>query len=845
MSFLLKKCLFFFSLLLGTMVFAVADAQEVEEVQPDIVVSGTIDTLWKTQYRATPELVNKLVHTKLQVSFDYDKSYLYGKAWITLEPYFYTTDSLLLDAKGMDIKTVALSEKGGNSPLKYTYANDMLKIQLNKAYKKGQRYTIFIDYVAKPNEWASHQPKGKAIADDKGLYFINPKGTIADKPIQIWTQGETEANSVWFPTIDKPNQKMTHEISMTVPDKYVTLSNGLLMSSKKIGNGLRVDTWKMNLPHAPYLVFMGVGDFAVIKDKYKNIPVDYYVEKSYANVAKAIFGLTPEMLSFFSKKLGVAYPWAKYAQMVVRDYVSGAMENTTATLHQVTAQQNARELTDGNRWEDVIVHEIFHHWFGDLVTTESWSNLTLNESFANYSEYLWREYKYGKESADGHLYEDRQQYLSGANFKKDLVRFYYRRHDDMFDGVSYSKGGCILHMLRNFVGDDAFYTALNLFLNTHKFGTAEAQELRLAFEKVTGKDLNWFFNQWYYANGHPAIDVKYSFENGKVIIALEQKQKDAPIFTLPIDIDVYNGSKVTRHKVWMTQQKETFSFAVARKPDLVNIDADKVLLMTTNYYKSLEEYIFQYRHAKGFLNRREAVAFALENIEQPGAKNFLLQEALKDTHHNIRMMVLGGLNPKLLTENDLKEIEVVAQKDNHRPTKALGIEYLGYLQNPKYVQLFLDNVKDSSYSVAGAALKSLFYIDKEKGISLLPELRKDAKGKLASVIEKIDLLGKTDADLEGVLSTYTSIRDMNEKAEFTVDMINYLMRLRRIENFRKAVDEIVRFRDELASQYPPYKNVVNSLLMQILQQKQIAKVRDTEPTSIQEQVDYLQKVLSK
>ena len=297
----------------------------------------------------------------------------------------------------------------------------ILDIKLDKTYKGGENYTIYIDYTSKPNEYTG---KGSAaITDAKGLYFINPKGEEKDKPTQIWTQGETEATSVWCPTIDKPNQKTTQEISMTVPDKYVTLSNGKLAAQKKNADGTRTDTWKMDQPHAPYLFFMGVGDYAVVKDSYKGKEVSYYVEKEYAPVARKIFGNTPEMMAFFSKVLGVEYPWVKYAQMTARDYVSGAMENTTATLHQESAQQDARELIDGNSWESTIAHELFHQWFGDLVTTESWSNLTLNESFANYSETLWDEYKYGKDAGDAQNYNDMQGYLQSQSDKKDLVRF--------------------------------------------------------------------------------------------------------------------------------------------------------------------------------------------------------------------------------------------------------------------------------------------------------------------------------------------------------------------------------------------------------------------------------------
>ncbi|MFT4025088.1 MAG: M1 family metallopeptidase, partial [Flavihumibacter sp.] len=380
-------------------------------------------------YRAAAEKINDLVHTKLDVSFDYAKAWMPGKAWITLQPHFYPTDSLRLDAKGMDIKTVALVSGSKTAPLKYEYDGLNLRIKLNKTYTRNEQYTVYIDYVAKPNEI---KVKGSAaINDAKGLYFINPQGTEKDKPTQIWTQGETEATSVWCPTIDRPNQKTTEEISMRVPDKYVTLSNGLLVKQQKNSDGTRTDYWKMDLPHAPYLFFMGVGDYAVVKDKYNGKEVSYYVEKQYEPVARKIFGNTPEMMAFFSKITGVEYVWPKYAQITGRDYVSGAMENTTATLHQESAQQDARELVDGNRWEDVIAHELFHHWFGDLVTAESWSNLTVNESFADYSETLWNEHKYGKDAGDAANYNGMQAYLNNPdNFSKHLVRFHYADKED-------------------------------------------------------------------------------------------------------------------------------------------------------------------------------------------------------------------------------------------------------------------------------------------------------------------------------------------------------------------------------------------------------------------------------
>ena len=418
-----------------------------------IFSSNTISAQTETSgrekvYRATHTKVTELKHTKLKVDFDYQKEQKNGEEWLTASPYFYATNELTLDAKGMLIHEVALDHNGKKSPLKYDYKDDVLKITLDKTYQKNQEYTVYIKYTSRPNE--VKQEGSAAISDAKGLYFINAQGKDPDKPTQIWTQGETESSSAWFPTIDKSNQKTTQEIYMTVPDKYVTLSNGIMKGSEKAGNGLRTDHWVMDKPHSTYLFFMGVGEYAIVKDKWKNIPVDYYIEKEYEPYAKQIYGNTPEMIEFFSKKLGYEYPWAKYAQISGRDYVSGAMENTTATLHGSAVLQKPGQLIDENSWEDTIAHELFHHWFGDLVTAESWSNLTVNESFANYSEYLWNEYKYGKDQADYHQMTDVNMYIHNpGDFKKDLVRFDYASREDVFDLVTYQKGGGILHMLRN------------------------------------------------------------------------------------------------------------------------------------------------------------------------------------------------------------------------------------------------------------------------------------------------------------------------------------------------------------------------------------------------------------
>ncbi|MBC7866536.1 MAG: M1 family metallopeptidase, partial [Gloeobacteraceae cyanobacterium ES-bin-316] len=689
------------------------------------------DTSWKKVFRESYTRINDLVHTKLEVTFDYSKSYLNGKEWVTLKPHFYPTDSVLLDAKGMEIKQVSILKGTAKTGLKYTYDNMQLNVKLDKTYTRNDNYTLYIEYVSKPNELKTQG--SVAITDAKGLYFVNPLGEEKDKPTQIWTQGETEASSVWFVTIDKPNQKTTQEISMTVPAKYVTLSNGLLKSQKKNTDGTRTDYWKMDQPHAPYLFFMGVGDYAIIKDApYKGKEVSYYVEKEYAPYAKGIFGNTPEMIKFFSEKLGVDYPWDKYSQIVGRDYVSGAMENTTATLHQESAYQNNRQLADGNAWEETIAHELFHQWFGDLVTAESWSNLTVNESFANYSEYLWDEYKYGKDYADAHHFEDMQGYIMSGSENKNLVRYHYSNKEDMFDAVSYNKGGRILHMLRNYIGDDAFYKSLNLYLTQNKFKTGEAAQLRLAVEEVTGKDMNWFWNQWYYGNGHPKLKISYNYDipgipnTAEVIV--EQTQKTGKVFMLPIAIDVYTNGKAERYAVWLKNTKDTFYFKTSTKPELINVDADKILLAEKTDNKSEENAIAQFKYAKNYLDRREALDFFARKTMPEVAKG------LNDKFAGLRQYTLQKIatTPYKTDAVVLETIQNIAKTDKDKKTRAAAITYLAKNADAKYLPIYQSAVNDSSYSVAAAGLKGLVALDAANAYSLAKKYSSDAKGALGA-----------------------------------------------------------------------------------------------------------------
>lgn len=771
------------------------------------------DTSWQTTYRAFATKENDLVHTKLVANFDYQKSQLNGEVWLKLHPHFYPSKHLVLDAKGMDIHQVAIIVNNNKKPLAYNYNGLLLNVTLDKLYKATDMYTVYIKYTAKPNDYKA--AGSAAITDVKGLYFINPLGKDTTKPTQIWTQGETEGSSVWIPTIDKPNQKTTQEFHLNVPSKYVSLSNGLLVKQVDNKNGTRLDVWKMDLPHAPYLFFIGIGDYAVIKDSYKGKEVSYYIEKAFEKEARKIYGKTPEMIAYFEKVTGTPYPWAKYAQISGQDYVSGAMENTTSTLHGSGVQQTARELVDGNSWEGTIAHELFHQWFGDLVTAESWSNLTVNESFADYSQTLWLEHSKGKDAAAYENFTGMKNYLSSpADAEKDLVRFYYKDEMDMFDLVSYQKGGRILHMLRNYVGDEAFTASLKKYLADNKFSNGSATKLKLAFEAVTGKDLNWFFDQWYFGNGHPYVRItqQYLADKQQVMVKIQQTQVQEKLFTLPVGIDVYVNGIRNHYDVWSKNSVDSFYFPAAAAPDNVNVDNDKILLWVKDESKPLSQYIYQYYHARNFMDRLEACNEAVENLKDPKAYN-LIQAALKDSFHVIRSLAVNSMNPLAMDSIMENTMVYMASKDPENSVREKAIDALGALKKDKYKQQFIQWTRDSSYTVAGAALEALEKIDSVTATSIAIEQSKtDIRKRLNMAVSVILSKYGDESVFDFIANKYGKLKVQSaEKFGMTAMFSQLLINTNDPIKFKRGIDLIVEFREQIPasfrSQTDPYFNV--------------------------------------
>jgi len=470
-------------------------------------------------------------HMVLNLSFDWDRRWVGGETTLTLTPLAVPLQTVTLDAAEIKIKKVT----AGKTALSFWTVGEELLVDLGREVKPGEEIALTISHEAVPS---------------RGLYFVGPDKGYPSKPRMIYSQGEQENNHWWFPCYDFPNDKSTWETFLTVPGGFTALGNGKLIGVQEYpGGAKRTFHWSQEVPASSYLVSVAIGEFDIVKQESEGIPVEYYVPKGTPREdALRSFGLTPDMVKFFSESIGVRYPYAKYAQSAVADFIYGGMENvsaTTQTLETIHPAEVDKEASSVG----LVAHELAHQWWGDYLTCRDWSHAWLNEGFATYFENLYKEHHYGQEEFQYEQLGDERAYLEedATRYRRPIVETFYTDPLDLFDRHLYPKGGWTLHMLRGIVGDDLFWKAIHRYAEEHKEANVITDDLRRAFEGVSGQNLEWFFDAWYYHGGHPEYKVTQSWdEQAKgVRLKVEQQQKVdslTPLFRMPVKIEFSSES---------------------------------------------------------------------------------------------------------------------------------------------------------------------------------------------------------------------------------------------------------------------------------------------------------------
>ncbi len=680
-------------------------------------------------FRENPPKVMDIIHTELSVQFDWDKHICMGKEHITLTPYSYDVDSFKLDAKNFEIKNVLLLKNKKPFAFRKRYDKKQLSIYLSESVSTEDTLVLTLTYKAFPDK--NIGGGSKAITSDKGLYFINTNKSEPNKPMQLWTQGETESNSNWFVTTDKPFEKMTFGISITVPDSLTTLSNGLLQPNTSPNRtsitGLRTDRWVVKKPMSAYLVMMAVGKFNKTIDKsWQEKEISYYLEDAYHKYAKSIFKHTPEMIEFFSSKMGYPYPWQKYAQVVVRDFVSGAMENTSATLHGDFVQKNSRELLDSKN-DGIVAHELFHHWFGDLVTCASWSHLTLNEGFATFGEQLWFGHKYGNTAELKRVYKSMNSYLRYSKRNdKPIIRFHYNDKEELFNPITYQKGARVLNLLKFTLGEKHFFRGVENYLRKYEFKTAQIENLRNELEDVSGKDLRYFFKQWFHTGGHPIIEVKIADDSSSIVLNQTQKKT---IFKFPFQYRINNETKTvlcSKRKTKIPLSKEDLANFIYPDPNCIFIGEIKNKLYSQNqlldYYKAADNYIEKMRILDSLGDKEDY------SINKDNLLHFAINDPNADiSYHAMRKTNWKDATNMIATKADIKRIATLSTNSSQ---KSQAIYILAGFDDPLQYNQFSTWSKDSSYKVAAAGLYGINKVKPQKVIQAVKELENDAEAQL-------------------------------------------------------------------------------------------------------------------
>ena len=680
-----------------------------------------------------------LHHVRLEIEIDVENKRIVGSSSLTVSPVVEGLQTIELDAIELTILGARLDS---GEPLPFEVGDKTVRVRLPEPMAQGRRATVRIDYEGTPR---------------RGLYFVGPDDAYPDKPTQVWTQGQDQDSRYWFPCYDYPNQRATSEVIATVPERFFALSNGRLVETKHDPDRkTKTYHWSQEQPHVTYLITLAAGEYVEIADSHDGVPVQYYVPPGREEDAKRAMGNTPKMMELFNELIGLPYPWAKYAQITVADFIFGGMENTTATTLTDSALLDARAKIDASS-DPLVAHELAHQWFGDLLTCKDWSHAWLNEGFATYFEALFTERHLGLDEFRYELFRNARIYLSeeSARYRRPLVTRVYDDPIELFDRHLYEKGCLVLHMLRYVLGDELFFKAIRHYAQKHRDGFVGTEELRQAIEEATGRTMEAFFDQWVYKAGHPDFKVKYTWDDETKLaeVTVTQSQEadgDTSVFHMPVVIDFSWDGGSKSFKLQLEEQEHRFHLPLDQKPLLMRFDPGNHILKTIEEELPKEMHLYRLAHdddvvgriraagavAKtgapdgivalkravlddGFWGVQAEAARALGSVKSTAARDALL-ECLSVQHPKARRAVvaaLGEFKDEAVAEAMAR---LLAEGDESYFAEAEAARTLGKTRSAKAFEPLVQALERDSYMevIRTAALDGLAQLRDERGLEV-------------------------------------------------------------------------------------------------------------------------------
>ncbi len=624
-----------------------------------------------------PSMDFRTEHVLVDLTVDFPSKSIAGSCTLRISPIASPIERILLDACEMRVSSVTLD----GAEARFEYDNERISIPL-KAPMTGP-HEVRVTYSSTPNE---------------GVYFTGPDEGYPGKEFQVWTHGEAEFSRYWYPCHDHPNGKCSSEMIIRVPKDRVVISNGRLISVKEEGDWTSFH-WKESFPHSTYLNSFVAGSFGTIAQESEGVPLQYYFPESRRKDALRYFGETPKMIEVFNELTGVKYPYAKYAQTTVEDFIYGGMENVGATTLATNYFCDERSEPDfqtsytrqSTNAQSLVAHELAHQWFGDFVTCSDWSHAWLNEGFATYFQALYFERSRGIDEARWDMSVKAKTFFEedDSEYRRPIVDKTYVFPDDVFDSATYEKGAWMIHELRYVLGDALFFSGVREYLSRFGGWNADTGDFRKSMEEASGRSLEQFFEQSFFRGGYPEFEVTYDWNGGTRTATVEVKQvqrTDAttPVFCLPCDLVFYTETGRKAKRIEIDSADGSFSFELDSRPRIVEFDPQEWLLKKVTFKRGVDLLMNQLAESQD-ASSRAAAATELGATKNDGVVAALTEAASREQFWLVRANSFRALG-ELGTSAALTALLGVSIPEHRRVRRAF-VEALGHFKDERAVAL--------------------------------------------------------------------------------------------------------------------------------------------------------------
>ena len=630
------------------------------------------------------------LHYRIAITLNLEAQSFAGETTVTLTSLRDSLETVVLDAESFTV-TKVVTEWG--EPLEFSQSEKELSVRMRRPLMRGETRSFTCTY--------------RGAEPTQGLRFV---AETADNPALVFSDSWPNRVHHWFPCFDYPNDKVTNEIVATVSATLKVGANGRLVSvAEDKAAGTVTYHWSQDLPHSTYLIFLAAAPYVVVTDAFGTLPVNYWVYPKDAAKAVPTYGKTPEMIEFFNRTFGYDYPWQKYDQISVPS--GGGAESTSATAmtHRIMVdEQNEPEFSAIG----IVSHELAHQWWGNLITLRSWAHAWLNESFTTYSDYLYFRHDRGDDEGALNLQGKLNAYLREAKtrYVRPIVTDRYDQPGDMFDSHTYPKGALVLHMLRQQLGDAAFFDTLKHFLHRYAFEPVDTGDFIRSVKTVTGQNLDWFFDQWLFKPGHPVFDVRSEWDPARKVVVLTVAQvqdfaRGIPVFRVPLSVAIVNADGRSTSQVWIREREETFEFPSETRPLLVRFDPDNVLLKEVSFPKQRDDLFYQLSH-DDVIGRMNAAAELAMLTDDPIAAGALAASAQGDPFWAVRR----GAVDALARAGGATSAAIIrkAALDAHPSVRASALVALGDRKDRSLLEFFKERfAEDPSDAVRAESLRAI------------------------------------------------------------------------------------------------------------------------------------------